>query len=95
MKAIKVRELRQQWPAAEAMLEREQELIVTRDGKPVAKLVRLREAPPARKRFNPRGHARWQVKVIGQRTVRWVEEFLLADRRAREVDSSRRGLHRQ
>jgi antitoxin (DNA-binding transcriptional repressor) of toxin-antitoxin stability system len=94
MKTITVRDLRQRWPSAEAMLEHEKEIIVTRDGKPVAKLVRLREVEPTRKRFDPRGHARWQAKVSGRRTVRWVEEFLIADRLAREVRLSR-AVHRQ
>src|SRR2546425_3172741 len=71
-----------------------EEIIVTRDGKPVAKLVRVRELEIAPKRFNPRRHARWQAKVSGRRTVRWVEEFLIADRQAREVGASR-APHRQ
>jgi prevent-host-death family protein len=50
MKTITVRDLRQRWPSAEAMLEREKEIIVTRDGKPVARLVRVREVEAARKR---------------------------------------------
>jgi antitoxin (DNA-binding transcriptional repressor) of toxin-antitoxin stability system len=94
MKTITVRDLRQRWPRAEALLEREKEIIVTRDGKPVAKLMRVREVGAARKRFDPRRHARWQAKVSGRRTVRWVEEFLIPDRQAREVDASR-ALHRQ
>src|SRR5205809_19688 len=88
MKTITVRDLRQRWPRAEALLEREKEIIVTRDGKPVAKLVRVREVGAARKRFDPRGHARWQAKVSGRRTVRWVEEFLIPDRQAREVGAT-------
>lgn len=83
MKTITVRDLRQRWPQAEAMLEREREIVITRDGKPVAKLVRFREAEKARKRFDPEAHAKWQDTVNGRRTVRWVEEFLIADRNAR------------
>lgn len=83
MKTITVRDLRQRWPEAEAMLEREKELVVTRDGKPVAKLVRFRQAEPGRKRFDPKRHARRQRVVHGPKTVRWVDEFLLADRNAR------------
>ena len=89
-----MRDLRQRWPRAEAMLEREKEIIVTRDGKPVARLLRVREAKAPRKRFDPRGHARWQARVSGRRTVHWVEEFLIADRQAREAGASR-ALHRQ
>jgi antitoxin (DNA-binding transcriptional repressor) of toxin-antitoxin stability system len=94
VKTITVRDLRQRWPAAEALLQREKEIIVTRDGKPVAKLVRLREAEAARKRFDPAKHARWQSKVSGRRTVRWVDEFLMRDRQAREIGPPR-ALHRQ
>jgi antitoxin (DNA-binding transcriptional repressor) of toxin-antitoxin stability system len=83
MKTITIRDLRQRWPEAEAMLEREKELVVTRDGKPVAKLVRVAASRVRRKRFDPERHARWQRTVNGPRTVRWVDEFLLADRNAR------------
>jgi antitoxin (DNA-binding transcriptional repressor) of toxin-antitoxin stability system len=91
MTTLTVRDLRQRWPKAEAMLEREKEIVVTRDGKPVAKLVRVRKVEATRKRFDPRRHARWQARVSGKDAVRWVEEFLIADRRAREAGA----LHRQ
>ncbi len=94
VKTVSVRDLRQRWPHAEAMLEREKEILVTRDGRPVAKLVRVRKVPPARKRFDPRAHGRWQARVGGRHTVRWVEEFLFADRHAREVGAPR-ALRRQ
>jgi antitoxin (DNA-binding transcriptional repressor) of toxin-antitoxin stability system len=81
MKTITVRDLRQHWPEAEKMLERERELVVTRDGKPVAKLVRFRERPARRKRFDAEQHAAWQRRVNGPGTVRWVDEFLIAERR--------------
>lgn len=83
MKTIAVRDLRQRWPQAEAMLEAEGEIIITRDSKPVAKLVRLVEAPKSRKRFDPDKHAAWQARVGGRRVVRWVDEFLARDREAR------------
>ena len=94
MKTITVRDLRQRWPKAEAMLEREKEITVTRDGKPVAKLVRVRQTSEARKRFDPEQHARWQAKASGRKTVRWVDAFLRADREAGEGGGSR-DLHRQ
>jgi antitoxin (DNA-binding transcriptional repressor) of toxin-antitoxin stability system len=80
MKTISVRDLRQRWPRAEAMLRTEGEVTITRDGKPVAKLVRLKEARSPRKRFDPKRHAAWQARTGGGRTVRWVDEFLLKDR---------------
>ena len=80
---ISIRDLRQRWPRTEAMLQTENEIIITRDGKPVAKLVRIREAPKARKRFDPEHHAAWQAGINRGRTVRWVDEFLARDRNAR------------
>lgn len=80
MKTITVRDLRQRWPLAEAMLEAEGEILITRDSKPVAKLVRLVEVRQPRKRFDPKKHAAWQARVGGTRVVRWVDEFLARDR---------------
>jgi len=82
MATISVRDLRQRWPRAEALLRTEGEIIITRDGKPVAKLVRVREPRRARKRFDATRHAAWQAKMNRGRTVRWVDEFLLKDRDA-------------
>ena len=39
MKTITVRDLRQRWPHAEALLQVENELLVTRDGAKIARLV--------------------------------------------------------
>ncbi len=83
MKTLTIRDLRQWWPRAEAMLAHEAEIIITRDGKAVAKLVRLREPSSRRKRFDPRAHARWQDKVNRGGLVRLVDEFLTPDRAAR------------
>ena len=63
MKTITVRDLRQRWPEAEAALQVEEEILITRDSKPVAKLVRLTEARPKRRRWDMRKHARWQRRV--------------------------------
>ena len=82
MKTISVRDLRQRWPEAEALLQREHELVVTRDGKPVARLLPFREAAP-RRRFDAKRHARWRRAMTGGQTVRWVDEFLIAERNVR------------
>jgi antitoxin (DNA-binding transcriptional repressor) of toxin-antitoxin stability system len=82
MTTISVRDLRQRWPRAEAMLRSAGQIIVTRDGKPVAKLIRIREPRRARKRFDATRHAAWQAKMNRGRTVRWVKEFLVRDRDA-------------
>jgi len=65
MKTITIRDLRQRWPEAEAALQTEDEILITRDSKPVAKLVRVAAADPKRSRWNPEEHARWQRKVSG------------------------------
>ena len=83
MKTLTVRDLRQRWPRAEAMLEAEGEIVITRDAKPVARLVRFVEPRRPRKRFEPARHAAWQARMGGKRTVRWVDEFLARDRSAR------------
>ena len=69
MKTITIRDLRQRWPEAEAALQVEDEILITRDSKPVAKLVRIVQDKQTRKRWNPQEHAKWMKKVWGNRTV--------------------------
>ena len=77
MQTITVRDVRQRWPHAEALLQVENELLVTRDGKPVAKLIRIVPERRRRKRFDPAEHAAWQVSVFGKRkVVPWVDRAL-------------------
>jgi antitoxin (DNA-binding transcriptional repressor) of toxin-antitoxin stability system len=89
MKTISVRDLRQRWPEAEALLQVEEEIVITRDTRPVAKLVRITERPKPRKRFDPATHARWQRRVAGGRVSRWV------DRVVREAREDRRDVRRR
>jgi antitoxin (DNA-binding transcriptional repressor) of toxin-antitoxin stability system len=85
MKTISVRDLRQRWPQAEALLKTEHELVITRDGQAVAKLVRIIPTKAKRTRFDPAEHARWQGRVFGKgKLIRWVDQALAqarADRR--------------
>ena len=81
MKTISVRDLRQRWPEAEARLQVEKEIVITRDARPVAKLVRIDERPGPRKRFDPVAHAKWQRRIAGGKVSRWVDR---ATREARE-----------
>ncbi len=67
------------------MLQSEHELVITRDGRPVAKLVRLVARPARQKRFDPREHARWQREVNGGEVVQWVEELLGRERAERPL----------
>ena len=76
MKTITVRDLRQRWPQAEALLQVEKEILITRDAKPVAKLVRITEEPKPRKRFDPVAYARWQKKMARGKVSRWVDRAI-------------------
>ena len=83
VKSITVRDLRQRWPAAEALLREEKEIIITRDAKPVAKLVRIDAPPPARKRFDPVVHGKWQRRMTSGKVSRWVDRALSDARKDR------------
>jgi antitoxin (DNA-binding transcriptional repressor) of toxin-antitoxin stability system len=85
MQTITVRDLRQRWPKAESMLAREKELIVTRDGIPVAKLVRVGPETRRRKRFDPVEHRAWQRRLFGRRRVAWVDRALAESRTDRSL----------
>jgi antitoxin (DNA-binding transcriptional repressor) of toxin-antitoxin stability system len=74
------RDLRQRWPDAEALLQVEKEIIITRDTKPVAKLVHISERSRPRRRFDPAAHARWQRRIAGGKVSRWVDRAVRAAR---------------
>jgi antitoxin (DNA-binding transcriptional repressor) of toxin-antitoxin stability system len=65
VKTISIRDLRQRWPQAEAALKLEDEILITRDSQPIAKLVRIQAAAGKRPRWDSEQHARWQKKVSG------------------------------
>jgi antitoxin (DNA-binding transcriptional repressor) of toxin-antitoxin stability system len=90
MKTISIRDLRQKWPEAESRLQVEKEIIITRDAKPVAKLVRYEEPVKPRKRFDPVAHAKWQKELNGGKIVRLVDKYLTADREDRPLIRKRR-----
>jgi len=55
-----VRDIRLKWPAAERLLARAGEIVVTRDSKPVARITPYRErGTPRGRRFDPTEHLRW------------------------------------
>ena len=83
MKSITVRDLRLHWPAAEALLQEEKEIVITRDAKPVAKLVRIDAASRPRKRFDPVAHAKWQRRIAGGKVSRWVDRAVSSAREER------------
>jgi antitoxin (DNA-binding transcriptional repressor) of toxin-antitoxin stability system len=88
VKTLSVRDLRQRWPEAEALLQVEHEIIITRDSRPVARLVRIATERARRKRFDPVAHARWQRRVSGGKISHWVDRALTESR------SDRRDLPR-
>lgn len=83
MKTVSVRDLRQRWPETEKALQVEREIVVTRDSKPVAKLVRYVEPARPRARFDPVRHGKWQRKMSGGTMTRWVDDGLLKEREER------------
>ncbi len=88
MKTITIRDLRQRWPEAEKSLQMENEIVITRDGRPVAKLVRVSAAGRKRLRWNVEEHARWQRKVSGGNLSR--SDAALAQGRADRVFTGKR-----
>lgn len=88
MKTITIRDLRQRWPEAEKALQAEHEILVTRDGQPVAKLVRVVTASRQRKRWDPQAHMRWMKKVWGNKVFPSADAAIARDRADRwEKDS--------
>jgi antitoxin (DNA-binding transcriptional repressor) of toxin-antitoxin stability system len=85
MRTITIRDLRQRWPEAEAALQAEDEIIVTRDSKPVAKLVRVTPAEARRVRWTVEEHRRWIKKVFGKKVFPSSDEPLAAARADRKL----------
>ena len=80
MKTITIRDLRQRWPEMEKALQVENELIVTRDGQPVARLVRVVQEKPKRKRWDPEAHLRWLKKMWGNKMMPRSDAAIARDR---------------
>ena len=85
MKTITIRDLRQRWPEAEAALKIENEIVITRDSKPVAKLVRVAEPETRRKRWDLEEHRRWMKKVWGNKVFPSSDEQLVEARADRKL----------
>lgn len=81
MKTVTIRDLRQRWPETEKALQSEDEIVITRDTKPVARLLRYVDtAKTVRPRFDPLAQKLWLEKNSGGATVNWVNEHLLTER---------------
>ena len=86
MKTLTVRDVRQRWPEAEQALETEGEIIITRDGKPVARLLPVEpENGPTRKHFDPQENRRWREEMWGKGVVIDSLSGLLEDREDRKL----------
>lgn len=82
MTRMSVRDIRLRWPEAERTLATVGEIVVTRDSKPVARILPYR--PPARRRrarFDPVAHTRWLRRFWRARRTRVsTDELLERDR---------------
>jgi antitoxin (DNA-binding transcriptional repressor) of toxin-antitoxin stability system len=83
MKRMTVRDVRLHWPEAEKALARHDEIIVTRDGQPVARLVPYRApSQEARPRFEPRANAAWLSRFWSGKSAGPTTDDLLGVDRA-------------
>jgi len=58
-----VRDIRQRWPEAERALREAKEIIVTRDGQPVARLLPIASRPlRSRRQFDAEELGRWRER---------------------------------
>lgn len=79
-----MRDIRLKWPEAERALARDGEIVVTRDSKPVARILPYAAAPRARRaRFDPDEQRRWLERFWRRRTPGpSTDELLRRDREA-------------
>jgi antitoxin (DNA-binding transcriptional repressor) of toxin-antitoxin stability system len=82
MRTMTVRDIRLKWPEAERQLRAEGEIIVTRDSKPIARLLPFLAGPTAkRRRFDPIAHMRWLRRFwAGKPKPPSSDEMLAGDR---------------
>jgi antitoxin (DNA-binding transcriptional repressor) of toxin-antitoxin stability system len=84
MTTMTVRDIRRRWPEAEKAPATEKEIIITRDGVPVAKLSAVVPVKRTRTPFDLDAHQKWQESLFGKGVVvNWVEEFVQNDREER------------
>ena len=87
MKTMTVRDVRQRWPEAERCLGTEGEIIITRDGKPVARLLPVEDVTETRKKFDPEEQKRWREEFWGKGVMMDSLSGLLEDREERALIS--------
>ena len=86
MTQMTVRDVRLHWPEAEKALAQGEEIVVTRDAKPVARLLPFIPARPrARPRFDPASHMKRLRRLWKDQPVQLTtEESLALDRADRK-----------
>ena len=84
MKTMTVRDIRLKWPEAERALVREGEIIVTRDSKPIARILPYEASRRTRRaRFDPAAQMRWLSRFWRNRSSGPpTDELLRRDREA-------------
>lgn len=85
MKTITVRDVRQRWPEAERSLAIEGEITITRDGKPVARLLPVEPVEDNRPSFDPVANRKRREKLWGKGAVIDSLSGLLEDREDRKL----------
>jgi len=86
MKTMTIRDVRLKWPEAERQLATAGEIIVTRDSKPVARLLPWNPRKSRRKRFDATAHIRWLRRFWrGHQRLGSLDKELAADRADREI----------
>jgi len=83
MMRMTIRDIRLHWPEAEQALSRGAEVVVTRDGRPVARLLPYEAlATAVRERFDAGAHMAWLSRFWKTRTSGPSTDELLARDRA-------------
>ena len=68
MNTVNIRALRQNWPEIERRLRQEKEILITRNSKPVAKLVLVNEQTAKhRTRFSAEENRKWLKKMWSEK----------------------------
>jgi len=89
MKTMSVRDIRQRWPEAERLLQKEGEIIITRDSRPVARLLPLAGRPVrGRTRVDLEDLRRWRDRFWRTQPPQPpTKEWLARDRADRPIRS--------
>jgi antitoxin (DNA-binding transcriptional repressor) of toxin-antitoxin stability system len=82
MTSMSIRDVRRHWPKAEKALAEGEEILITRDSKPVARLLPVGPgAGQRRPRFDPAAHARQMQRFWRNRPAQPSTDVLLAQDR--------------